>query len=225
MDYYAYSQNSTLIGFFNLVSKFDSISDVLLKKLHQFVRDGFDPANGFVFGFSVGAQLAINAGRDFRGKLNAIDGKKLFASSSHADTNMLKRKIWFDPLLNVACDPAGPGFYPNPLYQARGSPKLAARNVQTIHTSPEFGTLERDSHQDWLMGICGIDQPGAPYKKNILSTGLEHDNHMMCPIFYVNSFENKFRAVVNDNCGSDARDVFPVPANYYMGYRQKDKGY
>lgn len=34
----------------------------------------------------------------------------------------------------LACDPAGLGFNLNPLYQARGSPKLAARNVQTIHT-------------------------------------------------------------------------------------------
>lgn len=47
---------------------------MLLKKLNHFEGDGFEPSSGFVFGFSFGAQLAINAGRDFGGQLNAIDG-------------------------------------------------------------------------------------------------------------------------------------------------------
>lgn len=75
MDYYEYSADSTVIGYLNLKKNFDSISAVLLKKLNQFDGDGFDPTNGFAFGFSFGAQLVINAGRDFGGKLSAVDGK------------------------------------------------------------------------------------------------------------------------------------------------------
>lgn len=108
-------------------------------------------------------------------------------------------------------------------YQARGSPKLAAKNVQAIHTSIDLGTAERDSHQDWLMGNCGIDQIGAPYRSAVL--GLVHNNHIMCPTFYVNAFENSFSAVPNLHCCNGGRNVFPIPANFSMGYRQPNKGY
>lgn len=76
MDYYKYASD----GYFNVVAKFDSISNVLLKKLNQFEKNGFDPSNGFAFGFSLGGQLVINAGRDFGGKLSAVDGKIYFVS-------------------------------------------------------------------------------------------------------------------------------------------------
>lgn len=78
MDYYTYSQDSSLLGYVNLLDDFYNISAVLLKKLNQFETNGFDPANGFIFGFSFGSQLAVNAGRDFGGKLGAIDGKIYF---------------------------------------------------------------------------------------------------------------------------------------------------
>lgn len=222
MDYYTYSKDSTQLGYLDLILNFDRISDVLLKKLNQFERDGFDPSNGFVFGFSMGAQLAINTGRRFHGKLDAIDGKLYFIVSCVLSKPLCTLILIFSYL---ACEPAAPGFYPNPFYQSRGSPKLAAKNVQTIHTSINYGSLERDSHQDWLMGNCGADQPGAPYRKTFISIGVEHDNHIMCPTFYVNAFENNFLAAPNDNCFNNGRDVSPVPTNFSMGYRQTNKGY
>lgn len=76
MDYYAYAADSSLVGYINLFNNFFSISNVLLKKLNQFESNGFDPANGFLFGFSFGSQMAYNAGRGFGGRLAAIDGKK-----------------------------------------------------------------------------------------------------------------------------------------------------
>lgn len=66
-----------LVAFSILVLHFFRSSDMLLKKFNQCEADGFEPSNGFVFDFSVGAQLAINAGRDFGAKLDAIDGSVL----------------------------------------------------------------------------------------------------------------------------------------------------
>lgn len=88
MDYYKYSADASLSGYYNLVGNFDNISNVLLEKLNQFERYGFDPVNGFAFGFSFGGQLVINAGRDFGGKLSAVDGNKYFVLS--IDTNLHK---------------------------------------------------------------------------------------------------------------------------------------
>lgn len=124
-----------------------------------------------------------------------------------------------------ACEPAGPGFYPNQAYQDLGSPKLGAKNVQAIHTSTDLGTTERDSHQDWLMGKCGADQPGAPFQVTLLSGGqLVHNNHLMCPTLYVDAFDNNFPAAASPNCDNEGRDVSPVPTNYFMGYKQPNKG-
>lgn len=124
-----------------------------------------------------------------------------------------------------ACDPAGPLFYPNLIFQALGAPSAAAKNVQTIHTSTDLGTLERNSHQDWLMGHCGSSQPGAPVEVTVVSGGKAvPNNHIMCPTFYVNAFDNIFAAAPNDGCGISLRDVSPVPSNYSMGYTQPNKG-
>lgn len=74
MDYSRYSSDPSPSGYVNLTSHFDGISHVLLKKLKQFERQYFSPDNGFMFGMSFGSQVAIDAGRNFGGKLAAIDG-------------------------------------------------------------------------------------------------------------------------------------------------------
>lgn len=141
---------------------------------------------------------------------------------------------------SAACDPAGPLFYPNIDHQLRGSWRQAARNVQVIHTSIDEGTFERDAHQDWCMGDCGINQPAAPLNdprfaiygladvNNTDATGLyvpySRKNHNMCPLFYVKAFEHRFEAVSNPCCPPSGRDAQPVPPNYRMGYMQANKG-
>ena len=35
---------------------------------------------------------------------------------------------------------------------------MAAKNVQCINTSINYGTTVRKCHQNWLMGGCGITQ-------------------------------------------------------------------
>ena len=76
MDYYYYSSDGSPVGYIKLFSNFYSISNVLLEKLKQFESNGFKPDLGYMMGHSFGAQLVINAGRDFGGKLDGIDGMR-----------------------------------------------------------------------------------------------------------------------------------------------------
>lgn len=126
-------------------------------------------------------------------------------------------------------------FYPNPAIQARGSARLAARNVQIIHTSVDEGTFERDGHQDWLMGDCGINQLASPpinHTRSLFQHAADQapiyipmtrDNHSTCPWFYISAFEHIFAAVENQCCPHSHRDAWPD--NYRMGYMQPNKRY
>lgn len=59
MDYSNHSKNFDY--FFSLVPKYDLISDILTRKLEQFERQGFNLRNGYMFGFSFGGHLIIQA--------------------------------------------------------------------------------------------------------------------------------------------------------------------
>lgn len=83
MDYAKYSQAQ---NYFTLVSHFQPLSTILLNKLVQMESEGFDPKKGFLFGFSFGARLVMDAARKFGvQKVREID----------------------------LCDPAGPGLLNN----------------------------------------------------------------------------------------------------------------
>jgi hypothetical protein len=88
------------------------------------------PSRMSMFGFSFGARLVLNT------------GIKLGKSGSRVD------RIF-------ACDPAGPGFG---RYRLKST--SAAKFVQCIHTSNNYGTTRYDCHQNWRMGNCGQNQPG-----------------------------------------------------------------
>ncbi|KAG4073841.1 hypothetical protein HA402_014046 [Bradysia odoriphaga] len=133
MNYSAYSKN---FNYFGLVADFSFIDDILVNKLHQLVQEEFAPDKIFIFGFSFGGQLALEAGRRF--------GKQLI---SRID----------------ACEPAGPGFDSNQTY-SKQSPMDSAKFVQCIHTSYDKGTQKRSCHQNWHLGQCGLYQIAAgPY--------------------------------------------------------------
>lgn len=71
-----YSNHSIVQDYFVLVRKFNSLSGVLVDKLRQMEAQGFDPDNLFMYGFSFGAQLVINAGNLYgENKIAEIDGK------------------------------------------------------------------------------------------------------------------------------------------------------
>ncbi|KAG4068895.1 hypothetical protein HA402_005043 [Bradysia odoriphaga] len=72
MDYSVFSMNS---NYYSLVRDFNGIANVLTKKLKDFQALSFVPNNIYMFGFSFGAQLVLEAGRRF-GKMliKQIDG-------------------------------------------------------------------------------------------------------------------------------------------------------
>lgn len=76
MDYNAFSKNP---NYFGLVGHFDGIAEVLANKLRQFQNQTFDPSNTFLFGFSFGAQLVLEASQRFGPKLiQQIDGYMIY---------------------------------------------------------------------------------------------------------------------------------------------------
>lgn len=71
MDYSYYAQQS----YYKLVSRFDGIADALTGALGEFWQTGIEPANTFLFGFSFGARLALEAGRRVgEHRIQQIDG-------------------------------------------------------------------------------------------------------------------------------------------------------
>lgn len=71
-----YSNHSIVQDYFVLVRKFNQLSQVLVEKLFELEAQGFDPDNLFMYGFSFGAQLVINAGNLYgNNRIAEIDGK------------------------------------------------------------------------------------------------------------------------------------------------------
>lgn len=73
MDYSVYS---TQPDYKVLVSQFDGLAQVLTNKLKEFKLFGIHPKRMFLFGFSFGGQLSLEAGRRFGPRrIQRIDGK------------------------------------------------------------------------------------------------------------------------------------------------------
>jgi hypothetical protein len=124
----------------------------------------------------------------------------------------------------LACDMAGPGFD----FFYTEDPKLAAKNVQCIHTSVTAGTKERNCHQNWLMGNCGKSQPAGNDLMGIycgLTKSCPNEtlfNHNVCPYLYNSAFSHDFVANNYYNCSSK-RMAKDLPVNFKMGYMEKRK--
>lgn len=62
-------------------------------------------------------------------------------------------------LLDVVCEPAGPGFDAHP---GNAEPLHVAYHSQCFHTDAgNYGTSDRSCHQDWILGECGNRQAAA----------------------------------------------------------------
>lgn len=73
-----YSNHSMVQDYFLLVKKFTLLSGVLVEKLYQLEAEGFNPDNLFMYGFSFGAQLVINAGNLYGdSRIAEIDGNHI----------------------------------------------------------------------------------------------------------------------------------------------------
>uniref|UniRef100_A0AAG5DN71 Lipase domain-containing protein n=1 Tax=Anopheles atroparvus TaxID=41427 RepID=A0AAG5DN71_ANOAO len=130
VDYSAFSSG----GYGGLVGRFRDIRDVLLHFLQQLRYEGVQFERLYMFGFSFGAQLALDVGNQIgSNELEAID----------------------------TCDMAGPGFDGDRMFK-QGNFLAAAKNVQCIHTSIDKGTkFPNKCHQNWRMGMCGFRQAAA----------------------------------------------------------------
>ncbi|XP_065080224.1 uncharacterized protein LOC135703043 [Ochlerotatus camptorhynchus] len=135
----SYGNNSRVMNYFqDLYPNFDLLVNSLTRHLRRLEAVGFDPSRGFMFGFSFGANLALEAGRRFGlQRIGRID----------------------------VCELTGVRFDNDKSYFLL-DPKQAAKSVQCIHTSEIFGTARRDCHVSWSLGRCGRDQPAAgPFPK------------------------------------------------------------
>lgn len=91
-----YSNHSIVQEYFVLVSKFEELSRVLVEKLHQLEAQGFNPDNLFMYGFSFGAQLAINAGNIYgENRIAEIDGKICIESVWLITILLIEGGLWF----------------------------------------------------------------------------------------------------------------------------------
>jgi len=115
-------------------------------------------------------------------------------------------------IFNLACDMAGPGFD----FRPQPDHKLAAQNVQCIHTSANKGTRHTSNcNQDWKMGNCGESQPAAGEPPL--------GSHGLCPYFYVSAFENNFFAIPRPPICPTLNPAQEWPQNFKMGYMENRK--
>lgn len=145
-----------------------------------------------------------------------------FTLSSLSTSRFKVDYLLFLFLLNVlVCDMAGIGF---DLVHAQ-NPQNAAKNVQCIHTSYLIGSEQRECHQDWIMGKCGMCQPAtddlmALYCGTIGNCDNEKlFSHNICPYFYNIAFSHDYIADNYYNCTSP-RMAKNLPENFKMGYME-----
>ncbi|XP_055538865.1 uncharacterized protein LOC129726179 [Wyeomyia smithii] len=184
MNYTSYSEVSSYL---RLKRNFKDIQNVLKKKLDFLEQQGFNPNNGYLYGFSFGANMVLEAAKNFGAKkIGEIDVCEI---------------------VGVTFDSA----YSNP-----PNHRLAAKNVQCIHTSKQYGTKYRSScHQDWILGDCGYNQEAAPLSS--------YGSHGVCTLFYNSAFENDFLAEANvNNCTMD-QEADNFPDGFKMGYMETRK--
>ncbi|XP_055590953.1 uncharacterized protein LOC129743036 [Uranotaenia lowii] len=124
-----------------MLPNFDRLTNALVTFIRRLLSLGFESNRGFLFGFSYGAQMVLEAGRRLGDqKLARID----------------------------VCEPAGAGFDGNLTYNSLDM-KSAANAVQCIFTSLISSTVNRTScHINWHMGTCGFNQPA---EKNYFELG------------------------------------------------------
>ncbi|XP_058982152.1 uncharacterized protein LOC101889484 [Musca domestica] len=140
IDYSNWSKKPYL----DLVQKFDIISHILYEEILELIRRGVDPANGYMFGFSYGGQLASKIGRQL----------------IHYNDYMFKQ-------IDM-CDIAGPGFD----FLSYAAHREAAENVACYYASLDKGTQFRSCHQNILLGHCGYTQPAILSQPYFSSHGL-----------------------------------------------------
>jgi hypothetical protein len=127
-----YSRHSVVGDYFVLVSKYEALRNILIKKLIQV--GNYDRMT--LWGFSFGARMAMAAGVN----LTATNGNVPQISRMEL------------------CESAGPGFEGT---NRIVDPTRAAKNTACINTSSDKGATIYNCHQNFRMGYCGWSQIGA----------------------------------------------------------------
>lgn len=122
------------INYFEVIGEFDGLADVLVRAIRVFLSNGFCPKRTYLFGFSLGARIAMYA-----------------ASRVRAEHPFERLDL---------CDPAGFGFDGHREHTSFRIQGLADC-VNCVHTSSFFGTRERRCDCDWILGECGKKQVAA----------------------------------------------------------------
>ncbi|XP_052873394.1 uncharacterized protein LOC128278704 [Anopheles cruzii] len=180
----SYDRFAQLATYARLRRNFKDIHGVLRQKLDFLEKEGFSPNDGYLYGFSFGAQMVLAAAKDYgTRKLKQID----------------------------VCDIVGNGFDTSDTNAPNH--RVAAKNVQCIHTSRNYGTRHRSScHQDWIMGDCGANQLAAPLSA--------WGSHGVCTLLYNSAFEHEFLAGPKPaNCTADS-ELRTWPVGFRMGYQE-----
>lgn len=74
MDYGDMAQNPNYLF---LAKQSDDLSEMLADKLRELEDRGYDPSNGYMFGFSLGGRIVLEGGRLYgKQKIAEIDGEK-----------------------------------------------------------------------------------------------------------------------------------------------------
>lgn len=113
----------------------------------------------------------------------------------------------------LACDMAGPGFD----FRQQPDHKMAAKNVQCVHTSRDKGTRHMHCHQNWRMGNCGYTQDAA--------SDPPFGSHGLCPYMYVSAFEHEFYAVPQPSECIAKMPAIYWPEKFRMGYLENRTRY
>lgn len=106
---------------------------------------------------------------------------------------------------------AGPGFD----HRLQPNQRLAAQNVQCVHTSRDKGTHHFNCHQNWRLGNCGYTQPAAGDPPL--------GSHGLCPYIYISAFDHAFLAVPKPIECVSRSPALSWPPGYRLGYLERRK--
>jgi len=193
-----YSASANSDDYFLTLKQFDPISAVITKRLIDMENDGISADNMYLYGFSFGARLVIDACINFGPrKIKSID----------------------------VCEPANIGFDKK---YTKDPKDAAQNVQCMFTSSYAGSSIRDQCHQNWLMGNCGQSVPGTkdlPYIFCSLNSKCKDEylgSHTMCNNLFNSAFENDFHASDIKKC-TGTTDLKGVPSNFKMGYNELRK--
>lgn len=223
IDYSYYAMGVTKFLFPYVENMSSIIRDLLIK----FELKKMPTEDSYIFGYSFGAYLFTLAVAQFEEnklkKIGMLHCEYCVALAKPREINWARFLILFSA--HLVCEPykpeLQPKFFKTPIDVAAHSQCIHTSSYRTLHpnglqmitnpdTTREYGDTERDCHQNWVVGRCGIVQD---FDKTIFKS---KTNHSICPYVYNASFANDMVAVGKRAiCDINSADVIE---GFKMGY-------